>query len=87
VYRELERPNPLLPPNGKETMSPAPSSASMQFPPGQFEPPPVLGSGALNRPKNAGEGRRTDPAMMRQLVGSLTSSYNFKEGGLVKKVS
>ena len=50
-------------------------------------PPPVLGSGALNRPRCSSEGGdAVDRQRERQLVGSLTSSYRFKDGGLVKKV-
>ncbi|OCF33175.1 hypothetical protein I317_02362 [Kwoniella heveanensis CBS 569] len=49
------------------------------------EPPP-LGQGALARPRSASEGGASiDRARERQLVGSLTNSYKFKEGGLVKK--
>ncbi|WVF66293.1 hypothetical protein IAT40_001033 [Kwoniella sp. CBS 6097] len=50
-----------------------------------IEPPP-LGQGALARPRSASEGGTSmDRARERQLVGSLTNSYKFKEGGLVKK--
>lgn len=48
---------------------------------------PVLGGGALNRPRSAIDGRRMTRDRERQLVGSLTNSTVFKEGGLVKKVS
>ncbi|WVW81627.1 hypothetical protein I302_103622 [Kwoniella bestiolae CBS 10118] len=60
----------------------APSSSSMH---GMTEPPP-LGQGALARPRSASEGGGAmDRQRERQLVGSLTNSYKFKEGGLVKK--
>ncbi|KAK8845312.1 hypothetical protein IAR55_006025 [Kwoniella newhampshirensis] len=52
---------------------------------GSSEPPP-LGQGALARPRSASEGGGAmDRQRERQLVGSLTNSYKFKEGGLVKK--
>lgn len=47
----------------------------------------ALGQGQLNRPRSTSEGGTLfDRQKERQLVGSLTSSYKFKEGGLVKKV-
>lgn len=45
---------------------------------------PILAQGAI-RPRSASEGGM-DRQKERQLVGSLTNSYKFKEGGLVKKV-
>ena len=52
------------------------------------EPPPVLGVGALHRPRSSSDGGGgVDRQRERQLVGSLTNSYKFKEGGLVKKVN
>ncbi|WVQ76475.1 hypothetical protein IAR50_006143 [Cryptococcus sp. DSM 104548] len=49
------------------------------------EPSP-LGQGALARPRSSSEGGgNMDRQKERQLVGSLTNSYKFKEGGLVKK--
>lgn len=54
---------------------------------GMIDPPP-LGQGALARPRSASEGGGSiDRLKERQLVGSLTNSYKFKENGLVKKVS
>lgn len=54
---------------------------------GMVDPPP-LGQGALARPRSASEGGGSiDRLKERQLVGSLTNSYKFKENGLVKKVS
>ncbi|WVQ80981.1 hypothetical protein IAT38_003088 [Cryptococcus sp. DSM 104549] len=48
--------------------------------------PPALGQGALARPRSSSEGGGSvDRQRERQLVGSLTNSYRFKEGGLVKK--
>ncbi|WWD22260.1 hypothetical protein CI109_106751 [Kwoniella shandongensis] len=45
-----------------------------------------LGQGALARPRSASEGGGAmDRQKERQLVGSLTNSYKFKDGGLVKK--
>lgn len=55
---------------------------------GANEPPPILGSGELHRPRSASEGGGAmDRQRERQLVGSLTNSYKFRDGGLVKKVS
>ncbi|OWZ79134.1 cAMP-independent regulatory protein [Cryptococcus neoformans Bt85] len=52
---------------------------------GIIDPPP-LGQGALARPRSASEGGGSiDRLKERQLVGSLTNSYKFKENGLVKK--
>nr|KIR83692.1 cAMP-independent regulatory protein [Cryptococcus tetragattii IND107] len=52
---------------------------------GMIDPPP-LGQGALARPRSASEGGGSiDRLKERQLVGSLTNSYKFKENGLVKK--
>ena len=49
--------------------------------------PTALGQGELPRPRSASEGGGAlDRQRERQLVGSLTSSYKFKGGGLVKKV-
>jgi hypothetical protein len=45
---------------------------------------PILAQGAI-RPRSSSEGGM-DRHRERQLVGSLTNSYKFKEGGLVKKV-
>ncbi|WWC57971.1 uncharacterized protein I303_100506 [Kwoniella dejecticola CBS 10117] len=46
----------------------------------------LLGAGALNRARSASEGGGAmDRHRERQLVGSLTNSYKFKDGGLVKK--
>jgi hypothetical protein len=47
---------------------------------------PPLGRGALQRPRSSSESSPIDRQRARSLVGSLTSSYKFKEGGLVKKV-
>jgi hypothetical protein len=47
---------------------------------------PALGQGML-RPRSSSEGGGVDRNRERQLVGSLTNSYKFKEGGLVKKVN
>jgi hypothetical protein len=47
----------------------------------------VLGHGALPRPRSGSDGGAgMDRQRERQLVGSLTNSYKFKENGLVKKV-
>lgn len=46
-----------------------------------------FGSGALQRPRSQSEGGGIDRNRERQLVGSLTSSYRFRDGGLIKKVS
>lgn len=51
--------------------------------PGETAP---LGQGAL-RPRSLSDAGIMDRQMERQLVGSLTNSYKFKENGLVKKVS
>lgn len=45
---------------------------------------PILAQGAI-KPRPEGEAGM-DKQRERQLVGSLTNSYKFKEGGLVKKV-
>ena len=48
---------------------------------------PVLGHGALPRPRSGSDGGgNMDRQRERQLVGSLTNSYKFKGNGLVKKV-
>jgi hypothetical protein len=47
---------------------------------------PVLGHGALNRPRSGSDGTNVDRQRERQLVGSLTNSYKFKSNGLIKKV-
>jgi hypothetical protein len=48
---------------------------------------PILGHGALPRPRSGSDGGGIDRQRERQLVGSLTNSYKFKENGLVKKAS
>ena len=56
--------------------------------PAMIDAPPILGTGALPRPRSDSEngGGELDRSWERQLVGSLTNSYKFKESGLVKKV-
>ncbi|WVN90107.1 uncharacterized protein L203_105342 [Cryptococcus depauperatus CBS 7841] len=64
-----------------------PSSAAQQVDGQGEDAPPPLGQGALARPRSASDGGASiDRQKERQLVGSLTNSYKFKEGGLVKKV-
>ena len=53
--------------------------------PPAYDMNPVLGHGALPRPRS-GSDAGVDRQRERQLVGSLTNSYKFKESGLVKKV-
>jgi hypothetical protein len=49
---------------------------------------PLGGDGSsLSRPKGEPTGFGIDKARERVLVGSLTNSYKFKSGGMVKKVS
>ena len=99
VYRETDKRanNPPTPmstaPHAGPSNSPSgssPSSGSTTRPDtGLATPPtepPVLGGGALTRPRSASEGGAIDRNRERQLVGSLTTSYRFKESGLVKKV-
>ncbi|WVR03339.1 hypothetical protein IAU60_000330 [Kwoniella sp. DSM 27419] len=63
-----------------------PDSRSAAYPQNTGEQPPPLGSGPLARPRSTSEGGGgVDRQRERQLVGSLTNSYKFKEGGLVKK--
>ncbi|WVQ93914.1 hypothetical protein IAU59_000992 [Kwoniella sp. CBS 9459] len=77
-------------PQGLTIMQPSvmdtpPSQSTSSQHAGGIEPPP-LGQGALARPRSASEGGASlDRQRERQLVGSLTNSYKFKEGGLVKK--
>jgi hypothetical protein len=60
----------------------SPTHQMLQMP----EVGPALGQGAL-RPRSASETGSLNRHRERQLVGSLTSTYKFKEDGLVKKVS
>lgn len=46
---------------------------------------PILAQGAMRLRSDSEVG--LDRQRERQLVGSLTNSYRFREGGLVKKVS
>ena len=79
-------------------MQPSPSSLHGSAGPGGSMQPqdaqelanrdvPILGHGALQRPRrDSDDSASAERHRERQLVGSLTSSYKFKEGGLVKKV-
>ncbi|WWD05976.1 hypothetical protein V865_004061 [Kwoniella europaea PYCC6329] len=72
-------------PTGMGHMQPSVMDAPSSSMHDMTEPPP-LGQGALARPRSASEGGGAmDRQRERQLVGSLTNSYKFKEGGLVKK--
>lgn len=86
--------NPFIRPGGPNALpGPAQYAESSQMAatggPSQNvnDPPPVLGGGALHRPRSSSDGGgAVERQRERQLVGSLTNSYKFKDGGLVKKV-
>lgn len=97
VYRETDKkPNPSTPMSGPSSSSPQQQSPS-SLPQGGMPPPydasrdsyqamnPILGTGALPRPRSGSDGGSMDRQRERQLVGSLTNSYKFKGNGLVKK--
>jgi hypothetical protein len=98
VYRETDKrpsPNPTSTNPGMGT-SPGQTSPNSYHhsnlgmtmsPPHQMLqlPETPLGQGAL-RPRSASETGNLNRHRERQLVGSLTSTYKFKEDGLVKKV-
>ncbi|RXK37296.1 hypothetical protein M231_05438 [Tremella mesenterica] len=75
VYRETDkRANPPPTPMSNNANSTSPSQTS-----------PAGTPGALNRNRSASDAQGMSRHRERQLVGSLTNSHKFKEGGLVKK--
>lgn len=81
VYRETDKRNA----GGQDPQSatmPPPLSSDLSVPRPDQSP---FGTGALQRPRSQSDGGNMDRNRERQLVGSLTSSYRFREGGLIKK--
>ncbi|ORY31979.1 Gti1/Pac2 family-domain-containing protein [Naematelia encephala] len=82
VYRETDKKNG----NPPTPISTHPSSSPSDLPMGIPHQIPQYGeSSALHRPQSSGDGGSLDRQKERQLVGSLTNSYKFKDRGLVKK--
>jgi hypothetical protein len=92
VYRETDK--KPLPANGTPANNSPPPNRQIMGPPGTFAESsrmaavvdgPAMAQGAM-RPRAQTDPDGMDRNKERQLVGSLTNSYKFKRGGLVKKV-
>jgi hypothetical protein len=81
LYRETEKRGATLRASKSSEQAHAPDSNDNQM-------DSIRGEGtSLSRPKGEPTGYGIDRARERVLVGSLTNSYKFKPGGMVKKAS
>ena len=85
IYRELERP---FPPGEKKRAKPKARGEAPETPSKQEQGEGMLSSPAAPPASTSSAAKRdssADREAQRSLVGSLTDSYQFKDGGLIKK--